>query len=482
MSNASISSSTTKIGTIISGGTNNAVLYINNTGKLACNYAFTWDASTLAVGHPDDGGARSLYVGSGAADLSKLGLFHTDYSHGWSWVSDPVEADLRLKYHFESASGSDCLIATAGGNFNIVGALSIGTTSAPSGATLQVVPGSTASFGAIIRGDISGLYAPLKVINAAASLNYLVVAAGGKVGLNTDTPTGQLTIERNNTDYTNTAGAGTHLLLTNANAAGITGIMALVNGANSFKIRGNSSGNLTWVSYANSASTGHFFYVNGDFGTGSCWMLIANKGVVIGSAAASVASQAWLTLTVGGAGANQAPLKFQDSSGTVLATPEAGAVEFSSNRLYITNSTPTRKTIAYTDDAMPGTVPVGGVVAWLKSYTNTPALSSWFVECNGQTLSDAASVYNGQVIPNLNGSSSTKRFLRGSTTSGTTGGSETHSHTGTTSTESALANADTNGDGSQISFASGCHTHTFTTSSESTLPSYYEVLWIMRVK
>jgi hypothetical protein len=41
--------------------------------------------------------------------------------------------------------------------------------------------------------------------------------------------------------------------------------------------------------------------------------------------------------------------------------------------------------------------PIGAVIAWLKSYTNTPALPDSWVECNGQTLSDAYSVYNGQV-------------------------------------------------------------------------------------
>jgi photosystem II stability/assembly factor-like uncharacterized protein len=48
-------------------------------------------------------------------------------------------------------------------------------------------------------------------------------------------------------------------------------------------------------------------------------------------------------------------------------------------------------------------VPVGTVQAWLKNYDNTPALSSDWVECNGQTLSDAGSPFNGQVIPDLNG-------------------------------------------------------------------------------
>lgn len=63
------------------------------------------------------------------------------------------------------------------------------------------------------------------------------------------------------------------------------------------------------------------------------------------------------------------------------------------------------------------TAPVGTVMSWLKDYTNTPALASGWVECNGQTLSDGDSVYNGQVIPDLNGDA---QFLYGKTTSGDT--------------------------------------------------------------
>lgn len=75
-----------------------------------------------------------------------------------------------------------------------------------------------------------------------------------------------------------------------------------------------------------------------------------------------------------------------------------------------------------------GINPIGAVVAWLKSYTNTPTLAAQgrteYIECNGQTLSDAASVYNGQVIPDINGNlSEVNRFLRGKTVSGGTGGS-----------------------------------------------------------
>jgi hypothetical protein len=121
-----------------------------------------------------------------------------------------------------------------------------------------------------------------------------------------------------------------------------------------------------------------------------------------------------------------------------------------------------------------GNIPIGGIIAWHKTFTNTPSLPSGYVECNGQTLSDAGSVYNGQVIPNLNGSGgTTQRFLRGNTTSGTTGGADNHVHTiagnvrftvdGSSSSPNAV------GDGAS-------------TSSASSLPSYFEIVWIIRIK
>lgn len=52
----------------------------------------------------------------------------------------------------------------------------------------------------------------------------------------------------------------------------------------------------------------------------------------------------------GTASAGTAPLKF--TSGTVLSTPEAGAIEFNSNKLYFTQTTgPTRLTVAAYNDA-----------------------------------------------------------------------------------------------------------------------------------
>jgi hypothetical protein len=80
-----------------------------------------------------------------------------------------------------------------------------------------------------------------------------------------------------------------------------------------------------------------------------------------------------------------------------------------------------------------GYSPIGAIIAWHKSFPNTPALSSNWVECNGQTLSDGDSPYDGQVIPNLNGAAAGadlsngdnlgktgEVFLKGDETSGAT--------------------------------------------------------------
>lgn len=65
-----------------------------------------------------------------------------------------------------------------------------------------------------------------------------------------------------------------------------------------------------------------------------------------------------------------------------------------------------------------GNIPIGGIIPWLKSFTNTPSLPTGWVECNGQVLDDSDSVYDGETIQDLNGNNS---FLRGNSTSGGTG-------------------------------------------------------------
>ena len=148
-----------------------------------------------------------------------------------------------------------------------------------------------------------------------------------------------------------------------------------------------------------------------------------------------------------------------------------------------------------------GDVPVGGIVAWVKTLAGVPNLAEGWVECDGSVLVDSQSSLNGQTIPDLNGDN---RFLRGNSTSGGTGGSATHQHItnlanvgnlglntiGTIlDTPYGITNIALSGeDVSEIKVAStesNSRTGNFqadNTSSTSTLPTYYGVVWIMRVR
>jgi len=114
-------------------------------------------------------------------------------------------------------------------------------------------------------------------------------------------------------------------------------------------------------------------------------------------------------------------------------------------------------------------VPIGGIIAWLKDLAGTPILPSNFVECIGQVIDDEDSVYDGVTIPDLNASSGTARFLRGATTSGGTGGSETHTHPITINKYIDPGGTSYVCDDSP-------------TQAGTTIPSYYSVVWIMRIK
>ena len=65
-----------------------------------------------------------------------------------------------------------------------------------------------------------------------------------------------------------------------------------------------------------------------------------------------------------------------------------------------------------------GGVPIGTVLTWDKTFTNTPALPANYKESDGSVVNEPLSVYNGQTSRTLNGG---RRFLAGFTSSGGTG-------------------------------------------------------------
>jgi hypothetical protein len=117
------------------------------------------------------------------------------------------------------------------------------------------------------------------------------------------------------------------------------------------------------------------------------------------------------------------------------------------------------------DDA----APVGCLKAWLKNFPGVPALSVSWAECNGQVLNDAQSPLNGQTLPDLNGATGPQRFLRGASVSGGMGGADTMNLGGEVAVDNNL-------DGSSATVASAPQ------PDLPLLPSYYEAVWVMRVK
>jgi len=123
------------------------------------------------------------------------------------------------------------------------------------------------------------------------------------------------------------------------------------------------------------------------------------------------------------------------------------------------------------DSAQAVLSPIGAIIAWAKSMTSVPqTLPVGWVECDGSVISDAESVLNGETLPDLNGG----EFLRGAGTSGGTGGSATHTHP-----LPILGNSTWTADGAGFSPLA---TDSSNTDAGGSLPPYYNVVWIMRIK
>ena len=121
---------------------------------------------------------------------------------------------------------------------------------------------------------------------------------------------------------------------------------------------------------------------------------------------------------------------------------------------------------------------------------DTPALPEGWVECNGQVINDPASRWNGLNTPDLN---TTQSFARGATESGATGGTNAHTH------DLPIANSvnsfafdvpPTYGTGANIQVDKRITTvgggpwnwARLLTNTASTLPVYYEVVKILKIR
>jgi hypothetical protein len=112
-----------------------------------------------------------------------------------------------------------------------------------------------------------------------------------------------------------------------------------------------------------------------------------------------------------------------------------------------------------------GSVPIGVAVPYFKDTPGVPALPANFVECNGQVLNDPESPLDGQFMPDAN--TGAQRFIRGSLTSGVTGGIDSF----------ATALADNAGVGTPQNFV----TVDFSPGAQP-FPPYITAVWVIRVK
>jgi hypothetical protein len=110
-------------------------------------------------------------------------------------------------------------------------------------------------------------------------------------------------------------------------------------------------------------------------------------------------------------------------------------------------------------------VPVGAVLPWFKDIPGVPALPSYFVECNGQVLSDPESPLDGQTMPDIN--TGAQRFIRGGVSSGTVGGIDSF----------GTALADNAGVGTAQNFV----TIDFSPGAQP-FPPYVTAVYVIRVK
>lgn len=139
-----------------------------------------------------------------------------------------------------------------------------------------------------------------------------------------------------------------------------------------------------------------------------------------------------------------------------------------------------------------GIAPIGVGFPYFKSAVNT-SLPDYIVEMNGQTIDITPAFVGGDwdngndtmTVPNLNASGGgTKRFLRGSTTSGSVApGAHKHGFTASALSSDCQFRVAFCGAGTLVSKV--CHAHCLSnsqTACATSTPPYFEVVWVVRIE
>lgn len=402
---------------VMNADSSTATLEVNNPVGIGVTAHFTNTAATATIFVENSNASGYSVYGSNANGIGVYG-----YSSGGHAIKGQSVNNAGVR----------------GDSNNLIGVW--GTSSGSDGIGVQ---GNTVSNGIGVAALNTGWGKAFKGINSGTG------NAGYFETTNTANATDTVYITTNST----TAG-GNGLFSEHTGTGGVAGVFRITNASNANYALGAST------TGAGNAVSGHNY---GTTGRGGGFQIsnVASTGDAVGAVTNGTGNLYWGNHT--GASGNLIQLQsggsdmlVVDKTGSIFASGTVTATTFSGDGSGITGLT------------ADGGVPIGTVVAWLKTFTGTPAIPTGWVECNGQVLSDATSPYNGQTIPDLNGGN---RFLRGATSSGGTGGSLGK----TTAANSGTICANT---GCVANMPSEGHTH----SISDIQPPYYDVVWIIRVK
>lgn len=225
---------------------------------------------------------------SSSVTANKYVLNGTNGNSGQIIQQGDLLGTAATNFLIQSSTGNGLgFLVNGGTTFNMFinssGNVGIGTTSP--GAKLDIAGGDLyVRTGGALYANTLAPYSGNMTISLGGSGNNLIVS-GGNVGIGTTSPGAIFTVDKTNTDYTNSSAA--HILLNNSSTVGQSSIYYTINGTNRGKLRVDQVGNFNYV--ANGGD--HTFWTNGDAGTGSVKLAILSGGqLVVGNGNTSVFS------------------------------------------------------------------------------------------------------------------------------------------------------------------------------------------------